>query len=176
MHTTVYVTIQMQHSRLNLKTERLTVALSKVKRQARLNKTPEPIIRLSPYLSELDFSNSPVWNSQFDELIFFPSLNWIFTACLACMNLVQTRKKKSVHQTGYLKLDHVRNHVQIFRRSIWYDHFLLRLYCLYLFQETFLEFKIRIQYITLALTRIFLINPFLLFGLFNFTMYFLKIQ
>ena len=37
----MYVTIQMQNSRLNLKTERLTVALSKVKRQARLNKTPD---------------------------------------------------------------------------------------------------------------------------------------
>ena len=34
---------------------------------------------LSPYLTELDLSNSPVWNFQFDELIFFPSLNWIFT-------------------------------------------------------------------------------------------------
>jgi hypothetical protein len=30
---------------------------------------------LSPYLSALDFSNSPVWNIQLD---FFPSLNWIF--------------------------------------------------------------------------------------------------
>ena len=139
-------------------------------------KGSQTIAAQSPYLSAFDFWHSPVWNFKFDELDFFPSLNWIFTACLACMNLVQTRKKKSVHQTGYLKLDHVRNHVQIFRRSIWYDHFSLRLYCLYLFQETFLEFKIRIQYITLALTRIFLINPFLLFGLFNFTMHFLKIQ
>ena len=33
---------------------------------------------LPPYLSELDFSNSPVWNFQFDELDFFPSLNLIF--------------------------------------------------------------------------------------------------
>ena len=29
---------------------------------------------LTPYLSELDFSNSPVWNIEFDELYFFPSL------------------------------------------------------------------------------------------------------
>ena len=28
----------------------------------------------TPYLSELDFSNSPVWNIEFDELDFFPSL------------------------------------------------------------------------------------------------------
>ena len=28
----------------------------------------------TPYLSELDFSNSPVWNIKFDELDFFPSL------------------------------------------------------------------------------------------------------
>ena len=53
------------------------------------------LIMLSPYLSELDFSNSPVWNFQFDELIFFPSLNWIFTACVAYKNPVQTRKKSS---------------------------------------------------------------------------------
>ena len=26
--------------------------------------------RLSPYLSELDFYNSPVWNIEFDELDF----------------------------------------------------------------------------------------------------------
>ena len=31
--------------------------------------------RLAPYLSALDYSNSPVWNIQ---LNFFPSLNWIF--------------------------------------------------------------------------------------------------
>ena len=29
----------------------------------------------TPYLSALDFSNSPVWNIQLE---FFPSLNWIF--------------------------------------------------------------------------------------------------
>ena len=29
---------------------------------------------LDPYLSELVFSNSPVWNIEFDELDFFPSL------------------------------------------------------------------------------------------------------
>ena len=51
------------------------------------------IVYLAPYLSELDFSNFPAWNFQFDELIFFPSLNWIFTACVAFKNPVQTRKK-----------------------------------------------------------------------------------
>ena len=30
---------------------------------------------LSPYLSALDFCNSPVWNIKFDKLDFFPSLN-----------------------------------------------------------------------------------------------------
>ena len=30
----------------------------------------------TPYLSELDFSNSPVWNIEFDELDFFPSLKY----------------------------------------------------------------------------------------------------
>ena len=30
---------------------------------------------LFPYLSELDFSNSPVWNIEFDELDFFPVWN-----------------------------------------------------------------------------------------------------
>ena len=29
----------------------------------------------SPYLSALDFSNSPVWNIEFDELDFFPVWN-----------------------------------------------------------------------------------------------------
>ena len=34
----------------------------------------------APYLSELDFSNSPAWNIKFDELDFSPSLktNWKF--------------------------------------------------------------------------------------------------
>ena len=31
-------------------------------------------VEQAPYLSELDFSNSPVWNVEFDELDFFPSL------------------------------------------------------------------------------------------------------
>ena len=42
----------------------------------------------SSYLSALDFWHSPVWNFKFDELDFFPSLNWIFTACVACKNPV----------------------------------------------------------------------------------------
>ena len=50
---------------------------------------------LTPYLSALDFWHSIVWNFEFDELDFFPSLNCIFTACVACKNPVQTRKKSS---------------------------------------------------------------------------------
>ena len=48
---------------------------------------------LSPYLSALDFLNFPVWNFKFVELDFFPSLNWIYTACVTCKNPVQTKKK-----------------------------------------------------------------------------------
>ena len=39
------------------------------------------------------FWHSLIWNFEFDELDFFPSLNWIFTACVACKNPVQTLKK-----------------------------------------------------------------------------------
>ena len=39
---------------------------------------------LSPYLSALDFLNFLVWNFKFVELDFFPSLNWIYTACVTC--------------------------------------------------------------------------------------------
>ena len=49
--------------------------------------------RLTPYLSALDFCNSPVWNIEFDELEFFPSLTWIFHPAVAC--------KIKVHQTGF---------------------------------------------------------------------------
>ena len=59
---------------------------------------------LTPYLSALDFWHSIVWNFEFDELDFFPSLNCIFIACVACKNPVQTRKKSSssnlIFQTG----------------------------------------------------------------------------
>ena len=34
-----------------------------------------------PYLSALNFSNSPVWKIKFDELDFLSFLNFIFTAC-----------------------------------------------------------------------------------------------
>ena len=33
--------------------------------------------KLIPYLSALDFSNSPVWNIKFDEMDFFPSLKYL---------------------------------------------------------------------------------------------------
>ena len=47
------------------------------------------------HFHSLDFRHSGplVWNFEFDEVDFFPSLNWIFTACVACKNPVQTRKK-----------------------------------------------------------------------------------
>ena len=45
------------------------------------------------YLSALDFWRSPVWNFEFDELDFFPSLNWIFAGYTGSKNPVQTRKK-----------------------------------------------------------------------------------
>ena len=47
----------------------------------------------SSYLSALDFWHSPVWNFKFDELDFFPSLNWIFSGYTGSKNRVQTRKK-----------------------------------------------------------------------------------
>ena len=50
-------------------------------------------VTLSSDLSALDFWHSLVWNFEFDELDFFPSLNWIFTACVVYKNPVQTRKK-----------------------------------------------------------------------------------
>ena len=39
---------------------------------------------LSSYQSALYVSNSAVLNIQFDELDFFPSLNWIFLPAVAC--------------------------------------------------------------------------------------------
>ena len=51
------------------------------------------VFKITPYLSALDFGHSVIWNFQFDKLIFFPSLNLIFTACVACKNPVQTWKK-----------------------------------------------------------------------------------
>ena len=45
------------------------------------------------YLSALDFWHSPVWNFKFDELDFFPSLNWIFAGYTGSKNPVQTGKK-----------------------------------------------------------------------------------
>ena len=50
-----------------------------------------------------------------DELDFSPSLNWIFTAFVACKNPVQTRKKNPVHQTRNFKLKNIKNQVQILR-------------------------------------------------------------
>ena len=37
---------------------------------------------LTPYLSALNFCNSPVWIIKFDEQDFFSSLNWIFLPAL----------------------------------------------------------------------------------------------
>ena len=71
---------------------------------------------LSPYISALEFFNSPVWNIQFDELDFFPSLNWIFLPAVACKIQVWNRIK-----IQFIKLDIsnwriVKNQVQIDRR------------------------------------------------------------
>ena len=44
-------------------------------------------------LSALDFCNSPVWNIEFDELDFFPSLNCIFLPPVACKIQVWNRLK-----------------------------------------------------------------------------------
>ena len=63
--------------------------------------------------------DSLLWNFKFDQPDFFPSLNWIFTACVAFKNPVQTKKKIKVYQTGYFKLENVKNQVQIDRRKIW---------------------------------------------------------
>ena len=54
-------------------------------------------------LSELDYWNTPVWNIQFDELDFFPILNWIFTTCGACKIKAWNRQKNPVHQTQFFK-------------------------------------------------------------------------
>ena len=47
----------------------------------------------SPYVSALGFWNSPVSNIKFDELDFFPSLNWIFLPAVACKIQVWNRLK-----------------------------------------------------------------------------------
>ena len=51
--------------------------------------------KLISYLAALDFWHSPVWNFKFDELDFFPSLNWILAGYTSSKNPVQTRKKSS---------------------------------------------------------------------------------
>ena len=58
-----------------------------------LNSNAWFLIANTSYLSALDFWHSPVWNFKFDELDFFPILNWMFTACVTCKNPVQTRKR-----------------------------------------------------------------------------------
>ena len=47
------------------------------KHQRLLKKFP---YSLTSYFSALDFWHTPVWNFEFDELNFFPSLNWIFAS------------------------------------------------------------------------------------------------
>ena len=47
------------------------------------------------YLSALDFCNSPVWNIDFDEVEFFPSLHWIFLLSVACKIQWRHESKKS---------------------------------------------------------------------------------
>jgi hypothetical protein len=48
---------------------------------------------LSPYLSALDFFNSPVWNIQFDELNFLSTSNLNCTGYSRQKNPVQIREK-----------------------------------------------------------------------------------
>ena len=48
---------------------------------------------LTPYLSALDFCNTPVWSNKFDKLDFFHSLNWIFLPTVACKIQVWNRLK-----------------------------------------------------------------------------------
>ena len=55
----------------------------------------------SPYLlSAIDFCNFLFWNIEFDELDFFPSLNWIFLPAVACKIQVWNRLK-----IKFIKLD-----------------------------------------------------------------------
>ena len=90
--------------------------------------------KILPLFTTFDFWNSPVLNFKFDELDLFPSLNWIFTGCVACKNPLQTRKKfqttldfigkNPVYQTQNFKLENVKNQVQINCR---YGQLLLRM-------------------------------------------------
>ena len=52
------------------------------------------------YPSALDFCRYKVWNVKFDELDFFPSLNWIFLPAVACKIQVWNRLK-----IKFIKLD-----------------------------------------------------------------------
>ena len=50
-------------------------------------------LSLSPYLSELEFSNSPVWNIEFDELVF---INWKKHCFVHMISLFDVNKKRTL--------------------------------------------------------------------------------
>ena len=82
----------------NLAGNFLDLQVCETRFRIRIKKSPNPnkriyISLLTPYLSEQDFSNFPVWNFHFDELDFFPSLNWIFVDYTGSKTPVQTGKK-----------------------------------------------------------------------------------
>ena len=70
----------------------------------------------TPYLSALNFWHSLAWNFKFDELDFFPSLNWIFAG--------YSDSKNPIHQTWYFKLENVKNQVQIDRGTVPFNEYL----------------------------------------------------
>ena len=77
-----------------------------------MSKCPDTAIH-TPYLSALDFCNSPVLNIQFDELDLLSISNLNFTDYSRQKNSVQTGKKNPVHQTQYFRLENCKNQVQI---------------------------------------------------------------
>ena len=72
-----------------------------------LNKT----LICSPYLSAHVFCNSPIWNVKFDELDFFPSLNWIFLPAVACKIQVWNKLNIKFIKVNILKLENCKNQV-----------------------------------------------------------------
>ena len=73
----------------------------------------ENIRKQTPYLSALDFYNSPVWNIKFGELNLFFEFNCFFVACTGSKNSFLNWKKNPVDQTRIFKLKNVKNQMQI---------------------------------------------------------------
>ena len=80
-----------------------------------LRSTPPIAKILSPYLSALDFCNSPVWNIEFDELFFSLFQTWILQQAEKSSS---NWEKISVHQTWYFKQENCKNQVQIDRKYV----------------------------------------------------------